>query len=128
MLGVLIYGSIFIAIGAACNDAKQIQTLLMPIMFLAMSPLFVLGAVVQDPQTPLLSWLSFFPFATPMLMLLRIAIPPGVAWWQPALGAVLMVLAAAACVYAAGRIFRLGLLLQGKGADLGQMLRWVLRG
>jgi ABC-2 type transport system permease protein len=128
VLGVLIYGSMFIAVGAACNDAKQIQTLLMPIMFLAMSPLFVLGAVIQDPQTPLLAWLSFFPFATPMLMVLRLAIPPGVAWWQPAIGAVLMVLAAALCVYVAGRIFRLGLLLQGKGADLRQMLRWALRG
>jgi len=127
VLGVLIYGSMFIAIGAACNDAKQIQSLLMPIMLLAVSPLLVLASVVQDPQTPLLGWFSFFPFATPMLMILRIAIPPGVPWWHPALGAALMLVAAAGCVYAAGRIFRLGLLMQGKGADVRQMVRWVLR-
>jgi hypothetical protein len=31
-------------------------------------------------------------------------------------------------VYAAGRIFRVGILMQGKGASLGQMVRWVFRG
>jgi ABC-2 type transport system permease protein len=128
VLGVLIYGSLFMAVGAACNDSKQIQTLLMPITLLAMSPLLALVSLIQDTTSPLATWLSFFPFATPMLMVLRIAIPPGIPWWQPALGALLMVVTAAGCVYAAGRIFRLGLLLQGKGADVRQMLRWVFRG
>jgi ABC-2 type transport system permease protein len=128
VLGVVIYGSLFMALGAACNDAKQIQSLMLPITLLAVTPLFALASLIQDPQSPLATWLSFFPFGTPMLMVLRIAIPPGIAWWQPVLGAGLMLLTAAVCVFAAGRIFRLGLLMQGKGADLRQMLRWVVRG
>jgi len=33
-----------------------------------------------------------------------------------------------ACVWAGGRIFRVGILMQGKGARLGEMLHWVWRG
>jgi hypothetical protein len=41
----------------------------------------------------------------------------------------MLVLAATTlCVYAAGRIFRVGILVQGKGARLGQLLQWVVRG
>jgi ABC-2 type transport system permease protein len=128
ILGVLIYGSLYIAVGAACNDSKQIQTFLMPITLLAVTPMFALASLIQNPQSPLAAWLSFMPFATPMLMILRIAIPPGVAWWQPALGALIMLVTAALCVFAAGRVFRIGLLMQGKGGDVREMMRWILRG
>ena len=32
------------------------------------------------------------------------------------------------CVWAAGRVFRVGLLAQGQPPKLGTLLRWVLRG
>jgi ABC-2 type transport system permease protein len=128
VLGILIYGSLYMAVGAACNDAKQMQTFMMPIMLLAVSPLFALGALIQNPHSPLAARLSFVPFATPMMMIFRISIPPGIVWWQPAIGAGIMLITAAACVFAAGRVMRLGLLMQGKGPNLREMLKWVVRG
>ncbi len=82
----LMYGSLFIAIGAACTDMKETQNLLWPVMLLATMPMFLLGSVLQEPNSPVVTGLSFFPFATPMLMIARLAMPPGMPWWQPVLG------------------------------------------
>ncbi len=127
-LASLMYGSLFIAVGAACTDLKETQTLMWPVLLLAMIPMFVLGSVLEEPNGPVATGLSFFPFATPSLMVARLGVPPGAPWWQPVAGAAGVMLTTLVCVYAAGRIFRVGLLLQGKGANFGQMLRWVVRG
>ena len=40
-----------------------------------------------------------------MLMVARLAVPPGIPMWQPVLGVVLVLLMTLFCVYAAGRIY-----------------------
>ncbi len=127
-LAVLMYGSLFIAIGAAVTDQKEAQSMMTPLMVVVMSPMFVWMNVVREPTSTLSLMLSLFPPATPMLMLVRQAVPPGIPLWQPALGIVLMVITTLVLVLAAGRIFRVGFLMQGKGARVGEMLRWVFHG
>ena len=128
VVGVVMYGALFIAVGAACSDLRDTQTMLWPVMLLAMLPLFVWINVVREPTSTFSTVASFIPTATPMLMILRIAVPPGVGWWQPALGLALMLVTTIAFVYAAGRIFRVGILMQGKGASFRDMSRWIIRG
>jgi ABC-2 type transport system permease protein len=128
VLGVLMYGSLFIAVGAACTDLRETQAMLWPVMFLAMVPMFVWFNVVREPNSAFSTIASFIPNATPMLMLVRVAVPPGIAWWQPALGMLGVLAATLACLYAGGRIFRVGLLLQGKAATPRELLRWIIQG
>lgn len=127
-LAALMYGALFIAVGAACTDMRETQNLLWPVMLLATFPMFVLGNVIREPNSAVVTGLSFFPFATPSLMIARQGMPPGVPWWQPAVGAAGMLVTTLICVWMAGRIFRVGILLMGKGAGLGEMARWVFRG
>jgi ABC-2 type transport system permease protein len=127
-LAALMYGSLFIAIGAACTDMKETQNLLWPVMLLVVMPMFLLGSVLQEPNSTLAASLSFFPFATPTLMILRQSVPPGVPVWQPIVGVALVLVTTLLCVWAAGRIFRIGILMQGQGAKLGEILRWVFHG
>ena len=127
-LAVLMYGALFVAIGAAVSDMREAQSAMMPVMLLSMAPMFVWMYVVREPDSTASLALSLFPPATPMLMMLRIAAPAGVPLWQPMLGGVLVLASTVFCIYAAGRIFRIGILIQGKGASLGQMLGWVFRG
>jgi ABC-type Na+ efflux pump permease subunit len=127
VLAVLMFGSLFIAVGAACTDMKETQSLLWPVMLLVTLPMFFLGNILQEPNSPVAKALSFFPFATPTLMVARLAVPPGIPAWEPAAGAAVVLATTLACVWAAGRIFRVGILLQGKGAGFVEMTRWVLR-
>ncbi len=128
VLGVFLYGSVFVAVGAACTDTKETQSLMTPIMVVLCLPLFVITNVIREPDSGFAVGMSLFPPATPMLMIARQAIQPSLPLWQPILGVVLVLLTTLAFVYAAGRIFRAGYLMQGKGANLKEIARWVFRG
>lgn len=128
VLAVLMYGSLFIGIGAACTSAKESQVLMIPVVMLITVPLFTLRHIIQEPNSPFAVWASLFPFATPMLMVTRLGLSPGVPGWQPLLGVAGVLATTVLCVYAAGRIFRVGMLMQGQGAKLSDLARWMFRG
>jgi len=127
LLALLMYGSIFLAIGAACTDMKEPQTLATPVMVVLMMPMLAMVPILKEPDAAFARIASFFAPTTPMLMIARQALSANIQWWEPLLGAVAVIAFAALCVWAAGRIFRVGLLLQGKGAKFGEMLSWVFR-
>jgi ABC-2 type transport system permease protein len=124
---VLMLASLGVALGSACatpQDAQQFAFLLiLPIMI----PMFFLSVVMQQPNGELAVAMSFIPPFTPMIMLLRQSMPGGVSWWQPWLGLVGVVACAAVMIWVAARIFRIGILSQGKTPKLAELARWVLR-
>lgn len=127
-LAVLLYGAVFLAVGAAVSDIKESQNLMMPMMIVLMAPLFVWTQVIAEPLGNFATILSLIPPMTPMLMPMRVAVSDAVPLWQPLLGFVLTLLTALVVVVAAGRIFRIGILIHGKPPKLGELARWALRG
>lgn len=125
LCAVLIYGSVFIAIGAMCSDLKDSQAMMQPIMILLTLPLLMSAVVLRAPSSTVAVAASLFPTATPFLMLVRLALTPPPPMWQLVLSIVLTVGTAAVLVWAAGRIFRVGLLMQGKPPNLPELLRWI---
>lgn len=126
-LAVLMFGALFISIGAAVNDMREAQSAMMPVMMLAMAPMFVWLNVIREPESTFSTAISLFPPATPMLMLLRLAAPGSIPLWQPFLGCGLVILTTILFIYAAGKIFRMGILMQGEAASFRRMLSWVIR-
>jgi ABC-2 type transport system permease protein len=125
LLAVLLYGSVFIAIGSAVTDMKDGQGLMTPVMLLFAMPFFVWQPILEAPEGKLATIMSFVPIATPTLMILRLSMPPGPPMWQVALSLLITILTTAAVVWMAGRIFRVGVLMQGKSASFTEMLRWL---
>ena len=128
ILEIVMIGSILAALGSACNDPKDAQNLTFPAMFPVFFPMFIFMPVLQEPTSAFATWLSMFPLFTPMLMLIRKAAPVGIPEWQPWVGLVGVVLFTAFAVWVGGRVFRVGILMQGGPPKLSNILKWAFRG
>ena len=128
LMAVVLFGSLFIAIGSACTDLKDSQNLVTPVMLLVMLPMMTIGPILRAPDGMFATVLSMLPTAAPFLMMLRISMQPGPPLWQVALSVALMLGTVVLFAWAAGRIFRTGLLMQGKSASFAEMIRWVRAG
>jgi ABC-2 type transport system permease protein len=124
LLGYFLYGSMYAAIGASVNTVQEAQNLAFPAMMPVIASVVMFPVVLQSPDSTLSVALSLFPFATPILMFLRITVltPP---MWQIALSIVLTTLTIVGVTWVSARIYRVGILMYGKRPTFPEMLRWV---
>ena len=127
VLAVLFFSSIFMAIGASVNQLKDAQSLLLPVWMMLVLPMMVWFNVVREPNGAVATALSFFPPSTPMMMVLRLATGANIAAWEIVLSIVIMLLSTALILTCASRIYRAGILWQGKSPKLLDMIAWVVR-
>jgi len=125
---VFMVGALQAALGSACNDASEAQSLAFPAMLPVMIPMFVMMPVIIAPQSTFATSLSLFPLFTPFLMLLRQSSAVGVPAWQPWLGLIGIALTTFLFVWVGGRVFRVGLLMQGTPPKFGNIVRWAVKG
>ncbi len=127
-LEIIMIGSMLAALGSACNDPKDAQNLTFPAMFPVFLPMFLLMPILQEPTSAFATWLSLLPPFTPMIMLLRKASPSGIPSWQPWVGLAGVIIFTLFSVWVGGRIFRVGILMQGGPPKLSRIIRWAFRG
>ena len=124
LFGFFMYSGLYAAVGAMCSTDEEAQQAQFPVMmFLIIPILFVLQAI-QEPLTPLVTWLSLFPLFSPVLMRARVA-GGGVPGWQIGLSFVLMGATVIGVAWLAGRIYKVGILMAGKKPSLPELWRWV---
>lgn len=127
LLAVLLFSSIFMAIAASVSQLREAQSLLLPVWMVMLLPMFVWFNVVREPNSTLATVLSFFPPSTPLMMTLRLATSAVIPLWQIILSVILLIAATALGVIAAARIYRIGILWQGKTPKITELLGWLFR-
>lgn len=127
VLGFFLFATVFAAVGAVVGDEQEVQQVSFPVMMLIIVP-FVLA--ITGIETPDAGWFraaAFFPFFSPILMLVRVTI--GVAaLWEVMVSLVLLVAALAGSAWLTGRIYRVGILMKGKRPTLPELARWIRYG
>ena len=76
VLGYLMYGALFLAVGSLCDTVQEAQTLMTPLIILLMLPLAIGAISIENPNSSLVQMMTWFPFFTPFLLILRMPIDP----------------------------------------------------
>ena len=118
--------AIMVSIGSAVSDLREAQSLIGPAMLALTIPLMLWLPIVESPNGMLATVSSFVPPAAPFVMILRLtAANEPVPMWQALLAVFVNVLTVAAILWAGARIFRVGVLMQGKPPSPMELLRWI---
>ncbi|NLR79514.1 ABC transporter permease [Chitinophaga eiseniae] len=128
--GYLFYSSLYAAIGSLANeDAADIQQLTIPVTVPIIIGIMIMMKAVHDPTSSLAVWGSIIPFTSPMVMMARLpyGVPGTVPYWQLGLSFVFLIGGFMTTTWAAGRIYRTGILMYGKKITLKEAMKWVVR-
>lgn len=128
VLSFLLFASLYAAAGAMCSTEQEAQQLAQPVSFLIIAPFVILMITLERGlEVGWVKALSFVPFFSPILMFARAASGTAPAW-QIAVALLLMAATIVAVAWLAGRIYRVGILMQGKRPTLPELMRWVREG
>lgn len=124
LAGYLLYSAIFAAVGSAVDSETEANQFTMPItMPLLLTYVLSFGVIINDPNGPIATWLSFIPFTSPIAMLVRI--PFGVPLWQIAVSLIILTITFLLVTWLAAKIYRIGILIYGKKANLKEIIKWM---
>ncbi len=126
LLAYFMVAAIMAAVGSAVSDLREAQSLVQPAMIVMMIPLLLWLPISENPTGWLATITSFVPPIGPFVMVLRTtgAVEP-IPLWQIAAALAVNAFSTIALVWIASRVFRIGVLMQGKPPTPLELLRWA---
>jgi len=127
VMAYFMVATMMVAVGSAVSDMREAQALIGPVMIVLVIPLMLWMPISNAPNGTLAAVSSFIPPAIPFVMILRLAsTSEPVPSWQIAMSLVVGTLSVIVMLWAAARIFRIGILMQGKPPTPRELIRWML--
>ena len=121
-MGFLLYAAVYAIAGATAADEENFSQLMWPLFTVQTASFSLAMALVVNPDGPLAISLSLVPLTAPIVMLMRVFIGnPGALQVVAAMAGVALLTVAA--VWAAGKAFRLGILLAGNRTTFREVIR-----
>ncbi|MBD3224048.1 MAG: ABC transporter permease subunit [Caldithrix sp.] len=124
ILGYFVYAVLYAAVGAITNSEQEAQQIQMPVIFLLIVPLMMIGMLVKNPDSTLITVLSHIPFFAPILMFARINLSdPGLI--QIFASIIIMIVTITISIWIVAKIYRVGILMYGKRPNLPEIMKWL---
>jgi ABC-2 type transport system permease protein len=112
VFGYLFYSSIFAAVGSLADSETDTQQFIFPLTLPILLCFILMQFFVENPHHLLTTFFSFLPFTSPVTIM--ILLPYGISFSQLLISMLTLILSFLASTYCAGRIFRNGILYNGK--------------
>lgn len=127
IMAYFMVATMMVAVGSAVSDLREAQALVTPATLVLVIPLILWLPISNAPNGVLATVASFIPPAIPFVMVLRLAsTSEPVATWQIIASLVIGAASAVVMLWGAARIFRIGILMQGKPPTPRELLRWMM--
>ncbi len=124
LLGYVFYSVLYAVAASTCSTSEDFQQIAFPLAMPVMLSFFFVFYVITNPGSTITRVVSFFPPATPLVMLARINVlrPP---MWEIWLSILLMAVTTAGARWVAAKIFRFTLLMTGKRPSIRTIVRMM---
>ncbi|MFW6036040.1 MAG: ABC transporter permease, partial [Halothermotrichaceae bacterium] len=124
IFGYIIIASLNAIIGASIKDAQTGGQSTGLIMIIPLVPFYFASAIITNPGGIISRVLSYIPLFTPTTMMLRLgtSTPPV---YEILLTFVILLITTYLFVRLSSKIFRIGMLMYGKSADLKEIIKWA---
>ncbi len=123
--GFLLLAALMAGIGSACNELKEAQSMIFPVTLITVVPMMFWFYLSEHPASAVSIALSFVPPITPFVMILRVCADPDTPIWQIVSTLGVLWLSVLVAIWAAGKVFRVGVLMYGKPPSLRELIRWL---
>lgn len=113
LLGYAIYASLMAGLGALVPNLREASQATFVVITPLLIPMFLMAALIREPNGAVSLILSFFPLTAPVAMMTRLT-AGAVPLWQPLLAVLLAVLTAMLIIRAVAGFYRAQVLLSGQ--------------
>jgi ABC-2 type transport system permease protein len=124
VLGFVFYATLFAAAGSMVNSEQEAQQAVMPVMLLLMSGWIFVNPVLINPNSTTAVVLSYLPWASPIIMPIRMGLT-AVSPVSVAASLAVALVGSLAAVWLAARIYRVGMLMYGKKPSFAELAKWI---
>lgn len=124
LLGFFFYAAAYAAVGSTCNTVQETQQASLPVTLFVIVGLMLMFRLLDDPNGQFGRILSLVPPFAPFVTPVRYSLSP-LPLTELLTSVAMMILGVLVMAWVAGRIYRVGILMYGKRATFGEMLRWI---
>lgn len=124
ILGFLFYTALFVGIGSIVTTEQEAQQITSYLSLILVLPIALSAFAISNPNSVFVQILSFIPLTIPAIMLLKINIidVPAVEITSTIL---IMVISIYITIFAASKIFKMGILSYGKKPGIKEFISWL---